>query len=70
MGGLFLDGEDVGPVEDISKWTVEDVCSFVAGLAGCSEYVQVRATPRSAELILPVLIPPECHLNSLVGKFS
>uniref|UniRef100_A0A3B3STN6 Sterile alpha motif domain containing 11 n=1 Tax=Paramormyrops kingsleyae TaxID=1676925 RepID=A0A3B3STN6_9TELE len=41
MGGLFLDGEDVGPVEDISKWTVEDVCSFVGGLAGCSEYVQV-----------------------------
>ncbi|XP_028850641.1 sterile alpha motif domain-containing protein 11 isoform X2 [Denticeps clupeoides] len=25
MGGLLLDGEEAGPVEDISKWTVEEV---------------------------------------------
>ncbi|XP_010212473.1 PREDICTED: sterile alpha motif domain-containing protein 11 [Tinamus guttatus] len=38
MGGLFLDGEESPALEDISKWTVEDVCSFVANLAGCTEF--------------------------------
>lgn len=45
MGGLFTDGEDsatANPVEDISKWSVEDVCGFISSLAGCAEYTQVR----------------------------
>lgn len=42
MGGLFLDGEESPALEDISKWTVEDVCSFVSNLAGCTEYTQVN----------------------------
>lgn len=45
MGGLFMDGEDsatANPVEDISKWSVEDVCGFISSLAGCAEYTQVR----------------------------
>lgn len=39
-----MDGEDSAapPVEDISKWSVEEVCGFVGGLAGCAEYTQVR----------------------------
>lgn len=41
MGGLFLDGEESTAVEDISKWTVDDVCNFVSGLSGCAEYTQV-----------------------------
>lgn len=41
MGGLFLDGDESPALEDISKWTVEDVCSFVSNLAGCTEYTQV-----------------------------
>lgn len=41
MGGLFLDGEESPALEDISKWTVDDVCSFVSSLAGCTEYTQV-----------------------------
>ncbi|KAJ6658768.1 hypothetical protein lerEdw1_019689 [Lerista edwardsae] len=45
MGGLFLDGEESPALEDISKWTVEDVCSFVGSLSGCSEYMQVNAAP-------------------------
>lgn len=47
MGGLFLDGEDSVVLEDLSKWTVEDVCSFVGSLSGCAEYTQVMgpATP-------------------------
>lgn len=42
MGGLFLDGEESPALEDISKWTVEDVCSFVSSLSGCTEYTQVN----------------------------
>lgn len=45
MGGLFMDGEDsatANPGEDISKWSVEDVCGFISSLAGCAEYTQVR----------------------------
>nr|XP_020474057.1 sterile alpha motif domain-containing protein 11 isoform X2 [Monopterus albus] len=44
MGGLFMDGEDsatANPVEDVSKWSVEDVCGFISSLAGCAEYTQV-----------------------------
>ncbi|TNN87635.1 Sterile alpha motif domain-containing protein 11 [Liparis tanakae] len=44
VGGLFMDGEDsatANPVEDISKWSVEDVCGFISSLAGCAEYTQV-----------------------------
>ncbi|XP_051280198.1 sterile alpha motif domain-containing protein 11 isoform X2 [Dicentrarchus labrax] len=44
MGGLFMDGEDsatTNPVEDISKWSVEDVCGFISSLTGCAEYTQV-----------------------------
>lgn len=45
MGGLFMDGEEsatANPGEDISKWSVEDVCGFISSLAGCAEYTQVR----------------------------
>uniref|UniRef100_A0A3Q2XIK3 Sterile alpha motif domain containing 11 n=1 Tax=Hippocampus comes TaxID=109280 RepID=A0A3Q2XIK3_HIPCM len=44
VGGLFMDGEDsvpANPVEDLSKWSVEDVCGFISSLAGCAEYAQV-----------------------------
>lgn len=42
MGGLFMDGEEATAPEDLSKWTVDDVCSFVGGLSGCGEYAPVR----------------------------
>lgn len=51
MGGLFTDGEEsatANPAEDISKWSVEDVCGFISSLAGCAEYTQVR-TERERE---------------------
>ncbi|XP_061128925.1 sterile alpha motif domain-containing protein 11 isoform X2 [Syngnathus typhle] len=44
VGGLFMDGEDslpANPMEDLSKWSVEDVCGFISSLAGCAEYAQV-----------------------------
>lgn len=37
-----MDGEETGAAEDISKWSVEEVCSFISSLAGCGEYTQVR----------------------------
>lgn len=47
-----MDGEDSAtsnPVEDISKWSVEDVCGFISSLAGCAEYAQVRAQEEGRE---------------------
>lgn len=44
-----MDGEDsatANPGEDISKWSVEDVCGFISSLAGCAEYTQVRTDTR------------------------
>ncbi|XP_029911130.1 sterile alpha motif domain-containing protein 11 isoform X2 [Myripristis murdjan] len=70
MGGLFMDGEDsatANPVEDISKWSVEDVCGFISSLAGCAEYTQVaRRVGRifymtSFPLALP--LPPSATLR-------
>ncbi|XP_029395316.1 sterile alpha motif domain-containing protein 11 isoform X4 [Mus pahari] len=37
MGGLFTD-EETTTLEDVNKWTVDDVCNFVGGLSGCGEY--------------------------------
>lgn len=54
MGGLFLDGEESPALEDISKWTVEDVCSFVSNLSGCTEYTQVKLFPALVVALLPV----------------
>lgn len=54
MGGLSTDGEEATAPEDVSKWTVDDVCSFVGGLSGCGEYASVRGhLPQMAELPLP-----------------
>lgn len=50
MGSLCMDGDEASTSEDVSKWTVEDVCSFVEGLSGCSEYARVRGTPGTVEM--------------------
>lgn len=47
-----MDGEEATAPEDLSKWTVDDVCSFVGGLAGCGEYAPVRAG-EAAHLLSP-----------------
>lgn len=47
-----MEGDDSGtsnPVEDVSKWSVEDVCGFISSLAGCAEYAQVRAQGEGAK---------------------
>lgn len=53
-----MDGEEATAPEDVSKWTVDDVCSFVGGLSGCGEYAQVRGhLPR---MVLSPPIPLLC----------
>ena len=47
VGGLSVDGEEAPAPEDVTKWTVDDVCSFVGGLSGCGEYTRVRGGPSS-----------------------
>ncbi|KAM3617788.1 uncharacterized protein V6R79_011249 [Siganus canaliculatus] len=68
MGGLFMDGEDSAaahPVEDISKWSVEDVCGFISSLAGCAEYTQVFREQAIDGETLPLLT--EEHLLNTMG---
>ncbi|KAJ8259671.1 hypothetical protein GJAV_G00172110 [Gymnothorax javanicus] len=65
MGGLLLDGEEAPPMEDISKWAVEEVCGFINGLAGCSEYAQVFREQAIDGETLPLLT--EDHLLNNMG---
>lgn len=69
LGGLLLDGEEaVAPPsapEDISKWTVEEVCSFVGSLPGCAEYTQVFREQAIDGETLPLLT--EEHLLNNMG---
>ncbi|XP_030625940.1 sterile alpha motif domain-containing protein 11 [Chanos chanos] len=65
MGGLFVDGEEAVPMEDISKWSVEEVCSFISGLAGCAEYTQLFREQAIDGETLPLLT--EEHLLNNMG---
>ncbi|XP_016077389.1 PREDICTED: sterile alpha motif domain-containing protein 11 [Miniopterus natalensis] len=65
MGGLFTDGEETTAPEDVSKWTVEDVCSFVGGLAGCGEYAPIFREQGIDGETLPLLT--EEHLLTTMG---
>ncbi|XP_072831819.1 sterile alpha motif domain-containing protein 11 isoform X2 [Vicugna pacos] len=65
MGGLFMDGEEATAPEDVSKWTVEDVCSFVGGLSGCGEYAPVFREQGIDGETLPLLT--EEHLLTTMG---
>ncbi|XP_043778726.1 sterile alpha motif domain-containing protein 11 [Cervus elaphus] len=65
MGGLFVDGEEATTPEDVSKWTVDDVCSFVGGLSGCGEYAPVFREQGIDGETLPLLT--EEHLLTTMG---
>ncbi|XP_027475572.1 sterile alpha motif domain-containing protein 11 isoform X6 [Zalophus californianus] len=65
MGGLFMDGEAATAPEDLSKWTVDDVCSFVGGLSGCGEYAPVFREQGIDGETLPLLT--EEHLLTTMG---
>lgn len=65
MGSLFMDGEEATDPEDVSKWTVDDVCSFVGGLSGCGEYAPVFREQGIDGETLPLLT--EEHLLTTMG---
>ncbi|XP_066126863.1 sterile alpha motif domain-containing protein 11 isoform X3 [Saccopteryx bilineata] len=65
VGGLFTDGEEATAPEDVSKWTVDDVCSFVGGLSGCGEYAPVFREQGIDGETLPLLT--EEHLLTTMG---
>ncbi|XP_016000030.1 sterile alpha motif domain-containing protein 11 isoform X3 [Rousettus aegyptiacus] len=65
VGGLFADGEEATASEDVSKWTVDDVCSFVGGLSGCGEYAPVFREQGIDGETLPLLT--EEHLLTTMG---
>ncbi|KAL0603643.1 Sterile alpha motif domain-containing protein 11 [Plecturocebus cupreus] len=64
-GGLSVDGEEAPAPEDVSKWTVDDVCSFVGGLSGCGEYTRVFREQGIDGETLPLLT--EEHLLTTMG---
>ncbi|KAM6217862.1 sterile alpha motif domain-containing protein 11 [Rhynchocyon petersi] len=64
-GELFTDKEEATAPEDVSKWTVDDVCSFVGGLSGCGEYAPVFREQGIDGETLPLLT--EEHLLTTMG---
>lgn len=62
---LYLNGDDTTSVEDIRKWTVDDVHNFIFNLPGCSEYAQVFKDHAIDGETLPLLT--EEHLLDTMG---
>ncbi|NXU50618.1 SAMD7 protein, partial [Turnix velox] len=63
--GLILNGEDISSIEDIRKWTVEDVYNFISSLPGCSAYAQLFKDHAIDGETLPLLT--EEHLLDTMG---
>uniref|UniRef100_A0A8C5F127 Sterile alpha motif domain containing 7 n=1 Tax=Gopherus evgoodei TaxID=1825980 RepID=A0A8C5F127_9SAUR len=63
--GLILSGEDISSIEDIRKWTVDDVYNFIISLPGCSDYAQVFKDHAIDGETLPLLT--EEHLLDTMG---
>ncbi|XP_066536287.1 sterile alpha motif domain-containing protein 7 [Hoplias malabaricus] len=62
---VFLNGEDMPAVEDLRKWTVEDVYNFVHEVPSCSEYAQTFKDHMIDGETLPLLT--EEHLLDTLG---
>ncbi|XP_062439180.1 sterile alpha motif domain-containing protein 7 [Rhea pennata] len=63
--GLILNGEDISSIEDIRKWTVDDVYNFITSLPGCSDYAQIFKDHAIDGETLPLLT--EEHLLDTMG---
>ncbi|XP_053565006.1 sterile alpha motif domain-containing protein 7, partial [Bombina bombina] len=63
--GIFLNREDNPSVQDMHKWTSQDVYNFVISLPGCSSYAQVFKDHDIDGLTLPLLT--EDHLLDTLG---
>nr|XP_055057629.1 sterile alpha motif domain-containing protein 7 [Misgurnus anguillicaudatus]XP_055057630.1 sterile alpha motif domain-containing protein 7 [Misgurnus anguillicaudatus] len=62
---MFLNGEEMSSQEDIRKWTVEDVYSFISGIPSCSDYAQTFKEHMIDGETLPLLT--EEHLLDTLG---
>ncbi|KAJ7324140.1 hypothetical protein JRQ81_017160 [Phrynocephalus forsythii] len=62
---LILNGEDISSLEDICKWTVEDVYNFIISLPACSDYAQIFKDHAIDGETLPLLT--EEHLLDTMG---
>ncbi|RXM28228.1 Sterile alpha motif domain-containing protein 7 [Acipenser ruthenus] len=62
---VFHNGDEMSSVEDIRKWTVEDVYSFINSIPGCSEYAQTFKDHIIDGETLPLLT--EEHLLDTLG---
>ncbi|KAG8445198.1 hypothetical protein GDO86_010104 [Hymenochirus boettgeri] len=62
---LFLTRDDLPGMEDIRKWTSQDVYNFIVNLPGCSGYAQVFKDHDIDGLTLPLLT--EEHLLDTMG---
>ncbi|OXB82511.1 UNVERIFIED_CONTAM: hypothetical protein H355_000769 [Colinus virginianus] len=62
---LILNGEDISTIEDIRKWTVDDVYNFIMSLPGCSDYAQIFKDHAIDGETLPLLT--EEHLLETMG---
>ncbi|XP_009070980.1 PREDICTED: sterile alpha motif domain-containing protein 7 [Acanthisitta chloris] len=63
--GLILNGEDISSIEDIRKWTVDDVYNFIVSLPGCADYAQIFKDHAIDGETLPLLT--EEHLLDTMG---
>uniref|UniRef100_A0A8C3RQC1 Sterile alpha motif domain containing 7 n=1 Tax=Chelydra serpentina TaxID=8475 RepID=A0A8C3RQC1_CHESE len=63
--GLILSGEDISSIEDIRKWTVDDVYNFIISLPGCPDYAQIFKDHAIDGETLPLLT--EEHLLDTMG---
>ncbi|NWX98304.1 SAMD7 protein, partial [Nothoprocta ornata] len=63
--GLILNGEDISSIEDIRKWTADDVYNFIISLPGCSDYAQIFKDHAIDGETLPLLT--EEHLLDTMG---
>ncbi|KYO34083.1 sterile alpha motif domain-containing protein 7 [Alligator mississippiensis] len=62
---LLLNGEDISSIEDIRKWTVNDVFNFIISLPGCSDCAQLFKDHAIDGETLPLLT--EEHLLDTMG---
>ncbi|XP_062337274.1 sterile alpha motif domain-containing protein 7 isoform X2 [Osmerus eperlanus] len=61
----FLNGDDVSSLEDIRKWTMDDVYTFIHNIPSCSEYAQTFKDHMIDGETLPLLT--EEHLLETLG---
>ncbi|XP_039617020.1 sterile alpha motif domain-containing protein 7 isoform X2 [Polypterus senegalus] len=62
---VFINGDEMSSIEDIRKWTVDDVYNFISNIPGCSEYAQTFKDHVIDGETLPLLT--EEHLLDTLG---